>query len=231
MYSLELLQAINDWQATGIGNNKTQIAEEILAHSQSLPNKFKSLTSKCYRRVALNGMNSVLLGANMQLPETYSSWSFDKSVAQNFNGGVPHKGYQGVIFELDNKDTGYSVILNLSELFNDSDFIEACERNQKNIKSYKSGIGYFMNSEAEVILKVDNLTTKQIWAYGGYSNSREKLAEMFFGHKPNSQELIFFDEAVKNANVKIGGNWVTGAAKDRIVKLHIETAQRLTKKK
>lgn len=97
MYSLELLQAINDWQSTGIGTNKTQIAARIIEHSKELPIKFKSLNTKCYRQLALSGMNSVLLGANMRLPETYSSWSFDKSVVQNFNGGVPPNGRQGVI--------------------------------------------------------------------------------------------------------------------------------------
>lgn len=60
MYTLELLQAINDWQATGLGANKTQIAERIIEHSKALPEKFKTLNSTCYRQVALTGTNSVL---------------------------------------------------------------------------------------------------------------------------------------------------------------------------
>ncbi len=231
MYTLELLQAINDWQATGIGTNKTQIAERIIAHSADLPEKFKTINSKCYRQVALTGMNTVLLGANMQLPETYSSWTFDKSVAQSFNGGVPPVGYQGVIFEIHNSAIDFSVIINLYELFNDSDFLDACESQKNQIGSYKTGIGFFKNSESEVILKVDNLTTSQIWAYGGYSAPREKLAEMVFRHTPSAKELDYFDKLVKQGNIIIGGDWVTGKEKDRIVKLHIETAQMLTRRK
>jgi hypothetical protein len=228
MYSLELLQAINDWQSTGFGTNKTQIAERIIEHSEELPIKFKSLNAKCYRQLALSGTNSVLLGANMRLPETYSSWSFDKSVVQNFNGGVPPVGRQGVIFEVDNTVPEVEVILNLYELFKDETFLEACEQHKNDISSYKTGIGYFLNNEAEVILKVQHLTTNQIWAYGGYSVPREKLAEMYFEHVASPRELIVFDRLIKQGNIIIGGNWVTGAAKNRIVNLHITTAQRLT---
>lgn len=231
MYSIELLQAINDWQATGMGNNKTQIAERIIEHSKEIPDRFKKINTKCYRQLALSGMNSVLLGANMQLPETYSSWTFDKSVAQNFNGGVPPVGRQGVIFEVDSTVPDCQVVINLFELFKDNEFITACEQNKSNISSYTTGIGYFMNKEAEVILKIEKITTKQIWAYGGYSAPREKLAEMYFGHAPTPRELNYFDKLIKQGNIIIGGNWVTGSAKDRIVKLHIDTAQRLTNKK
>jgi hypothetical protein len=231
MYNLELLQAINDWQATGMGSNKTQIAERIIEHSKDLSSKFKTLNSKCYRQLALSGINSVLLGANMQLPETYSSWTFDKSVAQSFNGGVPPIGKQGVIFEIDNNVPDFEVIINLYELFKDQDFIAACNKIAKDITSFKTGIGYFMNKEAEVVLKIEKITTNQIWSYGGYSASREQLAEMLFGQKPTEKQFEYFDDLIRQGNINIGGNWVTGAAKDSTVALHIREAQRLTKSK
>jgi hypothetical protein len=228
VFTLELLQAINDWQSTGIGASKAEIAERIIRNATNLPEKFKQLNASCYRQVALTGMNSVLLGANMKLPETYSSWTFDKSVAQSFNGGVPPVGYQGVIFEIKNNSSDFIVVLNLNELFNDPDFVKACDELRDKITSYKTGIGYFKNSESEIILKVDNLTTSQIWAYGGYSAPREKLAEMYFGHPASSNELKLFDRLVKQLNIIIGGNWVTGKPKDKIVNLHVNTAKRLT---
>jgi hypothetical protein len=228
MFPLELLQAINDWQCTGIGNSKTPIAERLILHSVNLPEKYKQLKSTCYRQVALTGMNSLLLGANMKLPESFSSWTFDKSVAQSFNGGVPAVGYQGVIFAIDNNSSDFSVVINLNELFNDSQFLERCEALKGEITSYSTGIGYFKNSESEVILKVDNLKTSQIWAYGGYSAPKEKLAEMYFGHIANANELKYFDKLVKQRNIIIGGNWVKGKAIDRIVNMHVNTAKRLT---
>lgn len=123
---------------------------------------------------------------------------------------------------------GIEVILNLYELFKDETFLEAFDHHKKDISSFETGIGYFLNNEAEVILKVVHLATNQIWAYGGYSAPREKLAEMYFGHVATPRELIVFDRLLKQGNIIIGGNWVTGAAKNRIVDLHIPTAQRLT---
>ncbi|SFE90394.1 hypothetical protein [Flavobacterium xueshanense] len=231
MYKLELLQAINDWHSTGIGANKTQIAERIIEYSKDLPERFKAMSSNCYRQVSLTGTNSLILGANMKLPETYSSWTFDKSVVQNFNGGVPSIGYQGVIFEIHNNEPNFSIVINLYELYKEVSFLEACEAQKNEITSYKTGIGFFKNSEAEIILKVDNLTTSQIWAYGGYSAPREKLAEMYFGHVASQKELNHFDKLVKQTNTIIGGNWVKGTAKNRIVNLHISNAKRLTNRK
>jgi hypothetical protein len=230
MYNLELSQAINDWQAIGIGKNKTSIAEKIIEHSNDLPPKFKTLHSKCYRHLALSGRNSVLLGANMQLPETYSSWTIDRSVAQQFNGGIPSIGRQGIIFEIDNNAPDFEVIINLHELFKDEDFLLVCNQRKNEITSFETGIGYFMNNEAEVILKIKRITTDQIWSYGGYSSSREQLAERFLGRKPTDTEFVYIDSLIKQLNINLGGRWVTGEAKDRIVRLHIETAQRLTKR-
>ena len=230
MYTIELLQAINDWQSTGMGKNKTQIAERLIEHSKGLPQKFKTINTACYRQLALSGMNSVLLGANMQLPETYSSWTFDKSVAKNFNGGVPVVGKQGVIFKIDNNVSNFKVILNLNELFKDKNFIKVCNQKKNEIDSFSTGIGYFMNKEAEVVLEIEKITTKQIWAYGGYSASREELAKMLFRRNPTKEDFDFFDELIKKGNINIGGNWVIGSAKDRIVNIHIKTAQNLTTK-
>ncbi|KKX48756.1 hypothetical protein L950_0219450 [Sphingobacterium sp. IITKGP-BTPF85] len=53
---------------------------------------------------------------------------------------------------------------------------------------------------------------------------------MHFNRTPTTKDLILFNILIKEHNKTIGGNWVTGTAKDRVVKLHIETAQKLPKK-
>jgi hypothetical protein len=231
MYTLELLQAINDWQNSGSGKNKTQIAQRIIKHSKGLPEKFKKVNSNCYRQIALSGANSLHLGKNMELPETYSSWTLDPVIAQNFNGGVPHSTRQGVIFEIDETVEDFEVILNLYELFRDDEFIQTCTANKEKIESYKSGIGYFMGKEVEVILKIQRITVDQIWAYGGFSSSKEELAEIFFGRKPSIKELEYFDILTARSGAHLGGKWVTGEIKDRVVNFHINTAERLTTRK
>ncbi|WP_231577310.1 hypothetical protein, partial [Sphingobacterium sp. IITKGP-BTPF85] len=103
--------------------------------------------SPVYPQLALTGMNSVILGATMQLPETYSSWTFNKSVAENFNGGVPPVGKQGIIFEIDNTVPDCEVVINLFELFNDIEFIEFASKTKNILAAIKQEL---------VILKIMN---------------------------------------------------------------------------
>lgn len=220
MYTIELLKAINDWQFLGTGKIKSKIAKKIQTHSIDLPEKFKTLNSKCYRRVDLVGKHSLEIGIKLSLPETFSSWSFEKSVAKEFDGGVPPKGYQGVIFELTPEDNNYEVILNLDELFKDEAFIQACNENKDNIKNYDKGIGFFANNEKELILSVSELRMNQIWAYGGFSSSIDEIAEKFFGHKPTRNEATYFDRVIKAGNISFGASWITGEAKDRTIQKH-----------
>lgn len=231
MFTLKLLQAINDWQNEGIGINKSIIAERIKANAENLHKKFSTLNAKCYRRVDLVGKYTLEIGLNMKLPETTSSWTFQKSVAQNFMGGVPQVGYQGVIFELNPSDDNFEVIINLDELYNDPEFVNACEENKDKITNYNEGIGRYGNCENEIILEVKQLHLNQLWAYGGFSAPRAVLARMYFGHDANPSELAMFDALVKQANITIGGNWVTGTEKDRLVQFHIDKAKELTSKK
>lgn len=231
MFTLKLLQAINDWQNEGIGINKSTIAERIKANAENLHEKFLTLNTKCYRRVDLVGKYTLEIGLNMKLPETISSWTFQKSVAQNFMSGVPSVGYQGIIFELNPSDDNFEVIINLDALYNDPEFVNTCEANKDKIINYHEGIGRYGNYENEIILDVKELQLKQLWAYGGYSVPRQQLAQMYFGRVANASELAIFDGLVKQANITIGGNWVTGAKKNRVVQFHKDKAKELTSKK
>jgi hypothetical protein len=229
MYTLELVKAINDWQFSGTGKIKSKIAKRIQEHSIDLPSKFKTFSSQCYRRVDLVGKHSLEIGTKLSLPETFSSWSFDKSVAKEFDGGVPPKGYQGVIFELTPEDNNHEVIINLNELFKDQMFIQACNENKDKIKNYDKGIGFYGNDEKELILNVSELKINQIWAYGGYSSTKDEIAEKFFGHKPTKNEIVYFNRLVKQRNISFGASWITGDAKNRTIEKHILFANLLTK--
>ena len=229
MYTIELLQAINDWQAEGFEENKQDLAKKIKKESARLHKKFKTLNENCFRRVDLVGKHTLQIGTELKLPETYSSWTFDVLIAQNFYDGVPEVGYQGVIFKLNPSDNDYEVIINLNELFSDKDFTNFCEKYKAKINNYDNGIGRFGNYEKELVLDVSELKMEQIYAYGGYSSSKEYFAQKYFGHSPNAEELIFFKKLLKKDNIPIGAKWVTGRAKDRIVKFHINKAKLLAK--
>ena len=102
--------------------------------------------------------------------------------------------------------------------------METCEKYKHYISNYEEGIERFENSEKEIILVVEELKIEQIWAYGGFSSSKEELAKKYFGYKPNKDEKRFFENQLNTKGIKLGGRWVTGKAKNRTVKKHIEAA-------
>ncbi len=224
MFTLDLLQAINDWQAGGFDNRKKELAERLSETSRDLPSTFKIMDKPCLRRIDLLGKFILQIGINLELPETYSSWTFDEIVAQGFYEGVPPKNYTGVIFKLTPDNNNYDVILNLDLLYSDKNFLEFIEINKHNIANYNEGIGRFSNSEKEIILKVDTLRIEQIWAYGGYRSSPEKLAEMYFGRKPNPDEIVAFNRIIEHVGKTL---WVKGDAKNRLINENIENAKKI----
>ena len=67
MFKLDLIKAINEWQIKGTGVNKENIVKKLIEHSEQIDLKFKSLNSKCYRRIDLNNHYNFVLGQEMQL--------------------------------------------------------------------------------------------------------------------------------------------------------------------
>lgn len=228
MFKLDLIKAINEWQIKGTGVNKENIVKKLIEHSEQIDLKFKSLNSKCYRRIDLNNHYNFVLGQEMQLPETYSSWSFDKEFVKKFNDGVPEKGYQGVIFEISSEFKDLEVILNLNELFSDPIFKSECESQKHNITNFDKGIGKYYNSESEIILKVNTLKISQIWAYGGFSSTKAGFITKYLGNKLNRKMKRLIDQRERKNNLLFGGRWITGKAKDRTIRFHINTAKRFS---
>jgi hypothetical protein len=230
MFKLDLIKAINEWQIKGTGINKENIAKKIIEHSDEIDMKFKSLHSKCYRRIDLNNHYNFILGQEMQLPETYSSWSFDKEFVKKFNNGIPKNGYQGVIFEISNEYKEFEVIINLHELFNDPVFKTECESQKQNIINYDDGIGKYYDSESEIILKINSLKISQIWAYGGFSSKKDAFVKKYSDRLLNRKMKQLLDRKVKENKKLFGSKWITGKAKNRTIQFHIDTAKKLSSK-
>ncbi|STO56734.1 Uncharacterised protein [Grimontia hollisae] len=151
-----------------------------------------------------------MIGTEYKLNESISSWTTSLEVAKVFKGGVPPQGsdYQGIILELKDSDS-YEVIVNISALFNDDEFCEYLDKHKKNIASYHHGIGKYGNKQQEVVVDVDSLPLSSLIAWGGYSSPKIELATMYFGHAPDSLELISFDNLMKQSGLTDGAYWLT----------------------
>lgn len=204
-FTLELLQAINDWQRGGDLKQKLKRGKKLKKHAESLPGRFRTCSEICYRQEAHEKDRIWKLLAKKSLPETIASWTTKLCIAQHFKGGVPPKGLQGVIFCL--TPPPESVVINLIEVYRDSDFRSAIDLHKLNIDSFSDGIGRYGDTQHEIVLELHNLEPATIHCYGGYASNRKTLAKKLFRHKPSAEGLAVFDELCRQANIPESGAW------------------------
>lgn len=81
MFTLELLQAVSDWQREGDTRTKRAHGQALKAEASALPQKFRQVGSTCFRRIALDSRYIWQLGTQLCLKETLSSWTDSLDVA------------------------------------------------------------------------------------------------------------------------------------------------------
>lgn len=219
MFTLEFLQALNDWQLGGNKVTSEKRGLELKKIASTLPPEFRTSSLACFRRIAL-GKNSVwdLIGEN-KLTEKISSWTFESQIALSFKGGVPKKGYQGAVFvttpTLDN------VILNIDKLYRDKEFQEAVKMQRPNIKHYSGGIGKYGPVQSEIVLEISSVNKADLYALGGYSSDREALVKeaafQLFNRTPTDEEKAYLLELSEKASIQPGPGWVTFEQLERVL--------------
>jgi len=217
MFSLSLLQSINDWQIGGSPSVKGKRGKILQKEFSQLPDEYRICYFSCFRKIDLEKGILWKLADDLLLPETISAWTIETSIAQKFKGGVPASGIQAIIFTLQPTDA-ICVVANLSKIYRDQEFLNAVEKNKNNIKNFELGIGRWGNSQAEVVMEVKNITIDNIYEMGGFSSSREKLVKELYGSNPTKLHYADFDFLVGVNSIDIGGGWVSGAAKDKVLK-------------
>jgi len=225
--SLELLQAINDWQRGGSPSQKQRRGEHLKAAAAGLDPKFRTCGLCLFRQITLTKGSLWDLLAENRLSETISAWTTDPAVAKEFKGGVPPQGqgYQGVIFML--PPGAGSVIVNLGVLFADGDFQEAVERYRQDIDGFSAGIGRYGASQSEAVIELDRLDVAQVYAYGGFSSSRIEIATAMLGHPPSAPELALFNERARRAGAKFGPYWIGEESVRRVMRHMLPHIERL----
>lgn len=207
MFTIELLQAINDWQRGGDAKQKKRRGEDLKKHAASLPKRFRQTTSTCYRQIALDKSSVWQVGTEYKLREGLSAWTTSETVAREFKGGVPPIEYQGIIFAI-KPGTG-SVVVNLAALFRDKQFQAAIHANKAKIATFDKGLGKYAATQSEVVIETNALPLDSVHSWGGYSSPEPKLAEMFFDAKPTSAQLQASRKLMAAAGHSCGPYWLT----------------------
>jgi hypothetical protein len=217
MFSRDLIQAISDFQRDAkTPKQKAERGKCLTELAETLPPKFRGCELICYRQIALNKKYLWKLADELILPENISSWTIDLGVAQTLKGGVPPQGeYHGVIFGvLPPKE---SVVVNLSRLFRDAGFLEACHREAPNITYFHDGMGRWWNKQQEVILEISKISLDDIIALGGFSSSLDEFVKSLYGPKPSQLNYAEFRLLLARARQKLGPEWIYEEAKDRVL--------------
>jgi len=150
MFTRELIQAISDFQRDAkSAKQKVERGARLKDAASHLSAEFKSCRLICYRQIALTKPSLWQLADELVLPEAISSWTIDLGVAQTLKGGVPPPiEYAGLIFGI--LPTSNSIVVNLSRLFRDPNFIKACSREARNVLHFANGTGRWWNKQSSL---------------------------------------------------------------------------------
>lgn len=201
IFTLEFVQAVNDYQCGGDSQKK---AEKLIPFCAGLPPKFKSCTDICYRQEAHDQRRVWNLIAERNLPMGYSSWTTDLAFAKVFKGGVTPNG-QGVILTL--TPPAGSVILNLAELYRDQDFLDYLNDHKGEIRRYGDGIGRYLGQQSEVILDLPTGTVGSIHCLGGFIGDVAAIAREALQRDPTTAELEDLSQRLRDAGIAPGSDW------------------------
>lgn len=220
-FTIEFLQAVNDWQRGGDAKQNRKRGESLRSQCRSLPETFRESPLVCHRQIALpKGGVWDLIGAG-KLTEKVSSWTLDLEVAKGFKGGVPPKdqGHQGAIFSL-NPPAG-SVIVNMSLLYRDPEFQRAIDKHKNAISGFHLGIGCYGDQQSEVVLEIDSLSQDDIYSLGGHSSQFDELVEIaaheVYGHSPTADERAALTLKVEGVRRQAGPSWLTPEGTKRVL--------------
>lgn len=164
-FTLELLQAINDWQLS----TTKERGKKLETLCVNIPAQYKTVDFPCYRKINLQKDGVFSIFAHYRLPERISSWSSSVDVVKIFKRGVSSKIVeQSFIYQT--IPTPNEVILNLIAVYKSSDFKSALNLHRKGINNVHLGIDRYGYSQLEVVLKKDFVTHNDIYMLGGRSS-------------------------------------------------------------
>ena len=92
VFTLELLQAVNDWQRVGDHRQKVRRGARLKERAASLPEPIRTCGGVCYRQEAQEKDRVWHLLACNRLPETIAAWTTDLNVAKTLKGVARPRG-------------------------------------------------------------------------------------------------------------------------------------------
>lgn len=212
-YPLDFLIALNRWQIGSECAPKAELAAELQSQVEQIPKKHRVHPFEVFRRIDLSGVTIGKLRDALELPETISSWTRNRAVAEHIYKVPKYGTAQGTIFSLVPPDG--SVILSIPSLFNEFEFIEEISARRGDIPDFDKGTGRYLNCEEEIILRLERIELAQVRTWAGHTRSQDVLDRTMFqvfwavwGRPPTPEEYAQCLESMKNDGLQEGEYWL-----------------------
>lgn len=172
----ELLYAIGAWQFGWREDQRKRIelADRLLKAASGIPNEFRSVDGKCFRKRFLHKGELVDIVMRDEKTEGLTSWTTDKAFAERFKGKHREDAVSAAIFE--HSPTSEEIILNLPSLWKCPDFIIAAERLKNKGSDEIKALFHFRATQNEIVLDTP-LRGSEIIALSGVSSPFDDLCD------------------------------------------------------
>ncbi|AMB47686.1 hypothetical protein [Methylobacterium sp. AMS5] len=190
LFTLELVQAVSDWQRGPTERTKIARGERLKALMLTLPAYFRECNQLCFRQECHQKDRTFQVLIQNSLPETIASWTTSLDVAKGFKGGVVYGNDDRSIILSITPPNG-AVVANLDRLYQEREFQQALEKYGSQIDYFQNGAGKYGNTQKEVVLELGSLSSTHIYSYGGYSSTLDDLVGAFVlerGREPDDAE-------------------------------------------
>lgn len=172
----EFFIALNNWQKgwRESQEKKNGYAELLKNECKLINNKYKRVSGPCYRKRFIQNGEMVDIILKDYKSEGLASWTTDVRYAEMFKGKYRDDAVTAAVFE--RNPTEDEVILNLSELWQCSDFVEELEKFNEDSPEDCCAIYNFKDMQKEVILEAV-LKGSEICMLSGKSSSFDDLCD------------------------------------------------------
>lgn len=175
-FSDELMIALANWQK---GWRENQEERELLANNlvkavQNLDERFKRVSSLCYRKRFLHHGELEDIFVKDTKDEGVVSWTIDQEYAERFKGLQKPDAVSGAIFE--HTPSENEIVVNICELWKDAKFIHAANQFKEKFPNQSQPLFHFKDTQGEVVL-TSPLKASEIIAFTGVSSPFDDLCE------------------------------------------------------
>ena len=221
-FTTQFFTALNNWQK-GWGEDqelKTEFEKELKIQCKELPEKYKIVSEKCYRKRFIQKGELVDVFYNNEKNEGLTSWTTDIRYAEFFKGKFRYNAVTAAIFE--HTPVRSDVILNINELWNCIEFTTQLEQFRINNQDKCDAIYHFKDIQKEVILEVP-LRGNEIYALTGMSSTFDDIcdkANIPEEERPKAFKKLIDDGALIEEVTYVRGAAARNAINNAIWKFH-----------